>query len=88
MKIKVAVALHDLVTPAYLIEVEVKQNEEEIVKILYNILKVLKFSKRAITKIKPQSLSKVSTVETCLKTTSDYTAEKFCLELEAEINLN
>ena len=86
---KIAVAHHDLVAPAYLIEVEVKRNVQELVKnVLYNILSVKMFSKQASTIIKPQSLSKNLINNSCLKTTKDCTAVEFYSELEAEINLN
>ena len=72
---KIAVAHHDLVTPAYLIEVKVVK---ELVKnILYNKLIVHRFSKQTNTEIKHQSKSETSTDQTISKTTSDYILKLF-----------
>ena len=86
---KFAVAHHDLVTPAYLIEVEGKKSVQEVVEsVLYKKLFVDRFSKPTSTKTKQQSLSKILTNKTSLKMTSEYTSEQFYSELQAEIETN
>ena len=80
---KIAVAHHDLVTLAYLIEIEIKQSARELVKhILYGKLGETKFSKDpSISDPPKRTVIKNSSAE-------DYFTNSFVAELEEEIIAN
>jgi len=88
-KEKIAVAHHDLVTPAYLVEFEVKEDTVEIVEnILYSQLCVPRFINKLNSVITPKHQLKTSKNSSSLTTTNNYSSEMFYAELEVEINSN
>ena len=81
------VAHHDLVTPAYLVEIEVESDLREIVTdVLYNKLKVYEFDKTDNTMFQAQSSCKDSISKTSKEPT--YSVEMFINELKKEIEAN